>query len=121
MPVSNNGPLTLEAAAAIPKGALVTLSAGKAALCAANSTVYLGAAMTDVASGGDVPISLAGAGGICQVLASEAISAGDKITFAASGKAQVIDTGELCIGQAITAASADGALFTAKLYERAIA
>jgi len=46
--------------------------------------------------------------GIVEVIAGEAISAGDTVSCTAAGKAQVWATGEYAVGKALSAASTDG-------------
>lgn len=57
--------------------------------------------------------------GICEMIASAAITAGDGISAAASGKARTKVAGDYVGGIALTAATADGDTFLAYVFESA--
>lgn len=103
----NSGPAkTFTAGAAIGANLRVKLSAG--VLAAAGSTdVEIGTLQEESFASGDVrAVLLRNAAGTAEMVASEAITAGNPVYAAASGK--VAASGTVLLGIAISAASADG-------------
>lgn len=94
------------AGAAIASSLRVKLSAGKLAL-AGSTDVELGVLKDRVFADGDpATVDLRTGEGTTPMIASEAITAGEPVYAAASGK--VAASGSLRIGRALTAATADG-------------
>lgn len=96
--------LTITATAALTANRFATVAgavpdAGDAAL---------GVSRSDAAIGEKAPVDVAGT---AVVEAGEAIAAGDYIAVGANGKAAVYADGDVCVGQALEAASGDGIKF----------
>lgn len=105
--------VTCTASADVTGGRLVEISGARTvAPASADSAKVFGAAAQDTKSGGDVLVLR---GGVQELVASAAISAGARIKAAATGKVVTVGAGEAGIGLAITAASAADALIQVAL------
>lgn len=118
-PIIENGPRQATAGEDLTadKGKLLKWSSGNLIKVTATADDAVGVLLTGGASGTTVTyMPLEAASGSVLVMASAAISAGAPIKFTAAGKAATATFGtDKRIGRAITAASADLALFEAVL------
>lgn len=96
--------LTVTATAALTAHRFVT-SAGAVPSAGAAA---LGVSRSDAAQGDRAPVDVIGT---AIVEAGEAISAGAYIAVGSNGKAAVYEDGDVCVGQALEAASGDGVRF----------
>lgn len=100
--------VTFAASADIVGGRLVDVSGARTvAPAAADSVKVVGAAAQDTKTGGDVLVLR---GGVQNLVASAAITAGARVKAAADGKVVTVGAGEAGIGLALTAAGAADAL-----------
>jgi hypothetical protein len=97
---------TLEAGAAIAKNLRVVLSSGVLAAAGASDRMLGTMEIAALADGDKVPVRLRTAAGTRKMVASEAITAGNPVYAAASGK--VAADGSIVEGIALEAAGADG-------------
>lgn len=105
--------ITRTASATITAGLMVTVAG---ALAGASSTTWLGVASKDAISGAIFGVY---SDGVQRLTASAAITAGDRVKCAASGKIATLTAGsdayDTLVGIALEAASADGDVIAVKL------
>lgn len=110
--VQCESPITLVTAEAITMGQAISVnSSGLAVVATASTSLCIGTAASDAASGGRVAVDL-GQGRLIRGIASEAIAPNNKITCTTGGKWAVWSSGAGVKAVAITTAAADGDFFS---------
>ncbi len=100
--------VTLIAGATVGAYRFVKISGGTVVHCTAGDIPVGVTDAEGAASGEAVGVTLLTAGGVMRVTTSEAVAAGNGLTTAAAGKAQVVASGETAHLTALSATGADG-------------
>ncbi|HUT76449.1 MAG TPA: hypothetical protein VM285_02120 [Polyangia bacterium] len=109
----NTTELTFEAGAAVPQYRFVILNASGQAIVATAASEAIGISMNAAAAAGDeLNVASVSAGGKAPIEASAAITLGDNVGVAASGKARTAATSDHIIGTCLQAAAADEDIVT---------
>lgn len=118
MSVSTVTSVTLAAGAAVLPRRLLKLSSGKVIHAEAKADAVIGASSIDGQPTSDKACMVTPSG-IVKLIASAAISVGAQLMAVADGKAATHDNSATAkfVGQALTAAGADGDVFMAVLYD----
>lgn len=111
---------TFVAGEAITRNARVRINTSGALVLAGANTPAIGVAEYAVADGEACTVRLYGSGTM-QMIASEALTVGETVYGAASGKISDTTTGTTIIGQALEAAAADGDIIHVAPYGAEIA